>query len=320
MISNITQFWRIVRELNLDELERELRRPLAIRVSGSDAALLERAAGVLFPAREAAVQRVLLPEQAVAGVADLELLVLPAGRRATAQEVSAAHVLATRGAPVVLIVAAEQPLALADETPLADLPGFPAEQVAMVDLRDEAAARDRLVEAIVDAAPQVRLALARQHPVFREAVADRLVRETSGANAQFALFSSLPAYVPLLGGLVGDVADMMVLTKNQALLLFKLAGIYGRDPSARTRLLAEILPVVGGAFLWRSLARSLIGLLPTFVSAVPKTAVAFVGTYLVGEIARYYYDYGQRPPPATVQRFREEGLRLFRSAMGRLRR
>lgn len=320
MIGNVAQFWGIMRELDVDGLERELRRPVTVRVIGGQQELLERVRELLFAGREAEVRVVALPDQSVAaGIADLHLLVVPADRQATIDERGAANALVASGALAVLVVAAEQPLALVDDLPTIDFDAFPPEHVALVNLHDDAAAQSRLVEVMVDAAPQSRLALARQFPAFRAAVAGRLVRETSGANGQFALVSSIPAYLPVLGGLVGDVADMVVLTKNQALLLFKLAGIYNRDLSARLPLLLEILPIVGGAFVWRSLARSLIGLLPGFVSAVPKTAVAYVGTYLVGEIAHYYYRYGQRPPPAAVQRFREEGARLFRAAAGRLK-
>src|SRR4029077_12216250 len=118
---------------------------------------------------------------------------------------------------------------------------------------------ESLFNALIPAAPEVMLAAARRHPLLREPVAEHLIRDASRVNAQFAAISSLPANLPIVGGLVGDVADVLVLTKNQVLLLFKLAGLYGRDLRLGRELLLEIVPVVGSAFVWRSTARALVG-------------------------------------------------------------
>ena len=156
--------------------------------------------------------------------------------------------------------------------------------------------------------------------MLREPVAEHLIRDTSRVNAQFAALSSLPANVPRIGGLVGDMADMLVLTKNQVLLLFKLGGLYGRDLELGRQLLAEVMPVVGGAFFWRTTARALVGLLPSMLGLLPKTIVAYSGTYVVGQMARYYYRFGHKPPPELVKELRAEGTRVAREALARLRR
>jgi uncharacterized protein (DUF697 family) len=116
------------------------------------------------------------------------------------------------------------------------------------------------------------------------------------------------------------MADMLVLTKNQVLLLFKLGGLYGRDLRFSRELFFEVAPVVGGAFFWRTSARALVGLLPGIVGIVPKTLVAYVGTFVVGEIARYYFRYGRKPPPEVVRELSAEGARIARDALSRLRR
>jgi uncharacterized protein (DUF697 family) len=114
------------------------------------------------------------------------------------------------------------------------------------------------------------------------------------------------------------MADVLVLTKNQVLLIFKLAGLYGRDLRFGRELLLEIVPVVGGAFLWRTTARALVGLLPGIIGILPKTLVAYVGTYVVGEIARYYFRFGRKPPPEVVRELSAQGLRIAREALSRL--
>jgi uncharacterized protein (DUF697 family) len=216
---------------------------------------------------------------------------------------------------------AETPLVLVQSEAAAGMlvVGIPDDRVitlspAMGD--DEA--RTWLFKSLVRASPDVMLSAGRRHPLLREPVAEHLIRDTSRVNAQFAALSSLPANLPLIGGLVGDMADMLVLTKNQVLLIFKLAGLYGRDLELGRQLLVEVMPVVGGAFFWRSTARALVGLLPSLLGLVPKTLVAYTGTYVVGEMARYYFRYGHKPPPDMVRDLRTEGTRLARETLARL--
>jgi uncharacterized protein (DUF697 family) len=103
------------------------------------------------------------------------------------------------------------------------------------------------------------------------------------------------------------------------LLLFKLAGLYGRDLELGRELLLEVTPVVGSAFLWRTAARTLIGLVPGVFGMLPKVVVAYMGTFVVGELARYYFVHGRKPPPELVGELRQEGLRMAREALARLK-
>jgi uncharacterized protein (DUF697 family) len=140
-----------------------------------------------------------------------------------------------------------------------------------------------------------------------------LIREASRVNAQFALMSSLPALVPVLGMFLGGMADILILTKNQAMLVFKLAALYGRDVDDRMGVLREIAPVIGSAFVWRTAARTAVGLAPAPISALPKAAIAYLGTYTVGQAARYYYERGNKPSPDVIQGFQHEARRLYGS-------
>jgi uncharacterized protein (DUF697 family) len=312
VIGNISQFWRLTRELDIAALRSDFERPASLHVVGSSAEAAERVARLIDPSAELdstglSVLGVDRPAPADVYVVGMDATSLdPAARRSLNQ-------LSLEDAPLVLarLDAAAEVLVL----------GVPEERV--VDLprgENPAAARDRLYAALVRSAPSAMLPLGRRYPALREAVARHLIRDTARANAQFAALSSLPANIPLVGGLVGDMADMLVLTKNQVLLLFKLAGLYGRDLSLGRELIAEVLPVVGGGFLWRSTARALVGLLPPALSLLPKTVVAFTGTYVVGETARYYYEHGRRPPQEQVRKLQAEGQRLAQSVLARLRR
>jgi uncharacterized protein (DUF697 family) len=311
VIGNIAQFWRLTRELDVNGLRGSLERPVNVRVLGSDMSIAQRVARLIEPDPAAGEVIASLLGELARQRADLYIAAIDGPLEADARR--ALSDLSVSETPLVLVrsEAASEMLIV----------GIPEDRMMTLGTAEpDNVARERLFKALVHAAPEVMLSAGRRHPLLREPVAEHLIRDTARVNAQFAALSSLPANLPLIGGLVGDMADVLVLTKNQLLLLFKLAGLYGRDLQLGRQLLVEIVPVVGGAFLWRTTARALVGLLPTLLGVVPKTVVAYSGTYLLGQMARYYYRYGDRPPPELVQDLRAEGTRLARETLGRLRR
>ena len=322
-------FWQAIREINPAEVAADLEQPFLIALFGREGSGRKTLARALFgvePSEHVGRELVLagVAPGAVGAVArpDLALLVLDASQPDWSDERHTAHDVAARGSPLFLVVTHADLLPAAEQAARAartQFPGHPPELIAVVDPRDSVAARLRLVRPILQTVPQLRLALAHRFPQLRSVVAEDLIRESSRANAQFALMSSLPAMIPVLGTLVGGMADLLVLTKNQAMLVFKLAGVYGRDIDDRTAVLREIAPVIGGAFVWRTLARTAVGALPPLFSALPKTAVAYIGTYVVGEAARYYYERGHKPPPETIRLFGQQALRRYREVNDRLK-
>ncbi|MCA1646903.1 MAG: hypothetical protein LC797_16070 [Chloroflexi bacterium] len=311
VIGNIAQFWRLTRELNVQGLRDSLERPVTLRVLGSDLAIAQRVARLVEPDPAASEVSAGVLGELSRERADLYIAAIGGPLEADARRVLSD------------LSVSETPLVLVQAEPATGMlvVGIPEERIVTVgDVEPDNEARERLFKALVTAAPEVMLSAGRRHPLLREPVAEHLIRDTSRVNAQFAALSSLPANLPLIGGLMGDMADVLVLTKNQLLLLLKLAGLYGRDLQLGRQLLVEILPVVGGAFLWRTTARALIGLLPSLLGVLPKTVVAYSGTYVVGQMARYYYHYGDKPPPELVKDLRAEGTRLARETLGRLRR
>ena len=162
---------------------------------------------------------------------------------------------------------------------------------------------ERVVPLIVDLLPEHGLALGRRFTPFRRAAAAKVITDTAWANAQFAAFSNLPALIPVVGNLIAATADFFVLTRNQIMLLLKLAAIYGRDLRVARNIYLEIMPVVGAGLLWRTAARELVALVPGLLGALPKVLIAFAGTYTVGQAAAYYYDQRRRPPADVVQSF-----------------
>jgi uncharacterized protein (DUF697 family) len=320
-----------MRELDLAAIEQQLAEPLRILVAGGGPDEARHLAELLFgePGSTGwSVAVAALSDQALKDHRPGLLLLAaqssedPLGLLERSRELWPRH-----GVPTVAVVSGEYSviqLRIRDQVPeLAETGevGIAANfrVVQVVDGDDEDIGRS-VAAAALEALPEQALALGRRFPAFRATVSERLILEASRTNAQFALLSSLPANVPVVGGLAAGGADVLLLTKNQALLVFKLAGIHGRDLHDRVGLAVEIAPVVGGAFLWRTVARGLLGMLPTVVGGLPKAAVAYVGTYVVGQLARYYYSTGRRPPPGLATRFQTEGVRLARELATRLRR
>ena len=69
----------------------------------------------------------------------------------------------------------------------------------------------------------------------------------------------------------------------------RLYGLPGEPQQALT----ELASVVGSGFLWRQVARQLVGLVPVW-GIIPKTVVAYAGTYVTGEAVRVWCASGRR--------------------------
>ncbi len=157
------------------------------------------------------------------------------------------------------------------------------------------------------------LALGRYLPTFRKQVATSLINQTSRANAEFALLSNIPAVIPIVGNLMSAGADFLVLTKNQLMLIYKLAAAHGRDIDQPWRLYTELLPVVGAGLVWRTAARELAALIPFAAGTIPKVLIAYAGTAVTGQAASYYYEFGARPTGEQVRRYYERAVEIAKT-------
>ena len=173
---------------------------------------------------------------------------------------------------------------------------------AIADLRSE------IVKRNPDRAP----AFGRALPAFRPAAAKQVIDETAAANAQFSLVSNIPALIPVIGNIAAAGADFIVLTKNQVMMLYKLAAVFGRNLHDQRGILQEVLPVVGAGLVWRTVAREAAALMPFAAGTVPKVAIAYVGTIAVGRAAEFYYRTGLRPSRSQIEQFYRQGLERLR--------
>lgn len=161
---------------------------------------------------------------------------------------------------------------------------------------------------IITGNPDRAVALGRFLPAFRQAAIKQVNDETSMANAQFSLISNVPTVVPILGSIATVGADFFVLTKNQLLLIFKIAAIHGEDLHDSQRIFREMVPVVGAGFFWRTIAREAAALVPFMAGAVPKVAIAYTGTMAIGRAADYYYSEGAKPSKEMMKGFYKQAM------------
>jgi len=144
---------------------------------------------------------------------------------------------------------------------------------------------DRLVDDVLKHKPDYALALARIFPAFRVAVTRNTIHTISKENALFSLMTALPNVLPSLAELpwaVGEFAsDTAVLTANQIRMAFLLAGASDREVGYGEQR-SEIGSIVAGAWGWRAAARQLSGKIPFGGGLIPKAAIAYAGTYVVG--------------------------------------
>jgi uncharacterized protein (DUF697 family) len=177
---------------------------------------------------------------------------------------------------------------------------------------DDPAALERLRSRIVTRLPDRAPAFGRAFPVFRPAATKALIDETARANAQFALVSNVPAVIPIIGSLASAGADFLVLTKNQVMMMFKLAAIHGRDLHDHFAIIQELVPVVGAGLLWRTVAREAASFLPLAAGTIPKVAIAYTGTVAVGRAADFYYRTNLRPTREQMRGYYRQAAEAIR--------
>ena len=164
---------------------------------------------------------------------------------------------------------------------------------------------ENFVPAVTELLPDDHLALARHFPLFRVPVAQDLINDTSFSNAVYSISTGLAEIVPVLD-IPLNISDMIVLTKAQAFLVYRLGLAFGFSTDWQDYL-SEFGSVVGGGFLWRQMARQLVGLIPVW-GIVPKVAVAYAGTYVVGNVILRWYLTGRKVSPQQIRAMYREAL------------
>jgi uncharacterized protein (DUF697 family) len=272
--------WRVLREVDLDAIRRQALAPFDLAIIGPPA-LAERVRAALSPGGAGSPHRFIRVNPPGGGPTvptAVILVTLPGTPSADVDQTM--RYLTTQGVPHALLVADEAgPL----EPALGEAAGAVARGLKVED----------------------RLAFGHQLPAFRPPLYDVIIEETASANASFAFTSGLAETVPVLT-LPLNLGDMVVLTKNQLLMGYRLVLASGRDGDPK-RLIGELLGVLGGGLLFRQLARQLVGLVPV-VGIVPKVAIAYGGTWAIGRAVVLWVTTGRVATADAVRSFSSEGL------------
>jgi uncharacterized protein (DUF697 family) len=299
-IPKLPELWRLLREMDLEAVRREAERPFQVLVVGEGD--VAEALSRLLSGPDGSHPWVLSTDAAEArrhagsGLIDLAIVGTPTadpvpGLQATIE------VLASARVPTVTAVLApmtrrDDALVRAGETARALVPELDASGV------------DALAEGVVAAAPPpLRIALARQLPPLRPRVLSALIEDAARTNALYSLTTGLAEVVPVLNAPL-NLADVVVLTKNQLLMSYRVALAAGKRGKGR-ELVAEVAGVIGGGLLLRQAGRQLIGLVPG-AGIVPKVAVAYAGTVAIGRAVAAWAVGGERLTRETVRAFYRE--------------
>jgi uncharacterized protein (DUF697 family) len=163
------------------------------------------------------------------------------------------------------------------------------------------------VPAVMRLLPEYYLALSRHYPLFRQAVAHHLINDACFTNAAYSLSTGLIEIVPILN-IPMNVADVIILTKNQIFLAYKLGLALGMSTQIQTYV-TTFGGVLGAGFFWRQLAHMLVGLIPAW-GIIPKVGVAYAGTFVVGNVVLRWYQTGKHISKSQMRQ-------LYSQAFGR---
>lgn len=308
--------FQTLREIDVSAIRAESERPVAIACFGAHAlwtraSALLREQGALYAG--AVTPNPLLYRPLAAATfddwrfpADMALVVLDARVPLTTAESLALTRLAELALPTTLVIVG---VARSAEY-LPSLPHLARTHVITLPDLDAPSAPDALAAAIFESLPaDKRLAAARALPGLRDVYSRELVGSVSFANASYALVSAIPEQIPLLATPFA-IADIVILTKNQALMVYRLALAHGAAPEDYARL-GEIIPVIGGGFIWRQIARTLVSLVPLW-GILPKVAVSYAGTYATGVTAWRWFATREQLSPERLRELSAEARRLGR--------
>ena len=183
-----------------------------------------------------------------------------------------------------------------------------------------------MVQDVLRRRQDLALPLARYISPFRQPVIDQYIGNVSRENALFSLATALPDIVPNLLSLpwaIGEFAsDTAFLTGNQIRMTFLIAAASDHDVGYREQK-GQIGSIVAGAFGFRALARELIGKIPFGGGLLPKAAVAYAGTYVIGRsMEKFYsigYEFTKQERKSTFEEALERGKEIAANLLETLR-
>jgi hypothetical protein len=296
----LASVWRVIADVDLEAIRRHAMAPVDVWILAEHSADAAALTAVLSPEGAHPALRTVEADTLVQPLAEVPRAAVLVSRSPTLSPglAAARHALRAAGGRVMtVVVGATGPVASARQI---------GEDVRVAVAAWDAGAVDPIAASLLSLYDDdQRLAFARQLLPLRRPLFERLITETAQANASFALTTGLAEVVPILTAPL-NIGDIVILTKNQLLLGYRIVLAAGRTGEPRA-LIAEIAGVLGSGFLFRQAARQLVGLIPV-AGIVPKVAIAYSGTWAIGRAIVLWVTEGREVTAGSVQRMTQEGL------------
>ena len=326
MATAATDLFKIVRRgLDTRSVHAHARKPFRFLLCGDPALIAELRALLLsghadesVPLDAAACLETVYPGTPLITEPTEVRAVIFLGRRA---DLAGANLESLKPLNVPILALTVDPDAAPSGPPAPPLRANFAEYVVPALTRD--ALRTRVFPHLVECARGAEIAVGRRLPVMRESVAAKLTRDAANNALKVSLASAVVDHLPVVGVVLGAFAsagDMVAITGIQTMLMLHIEAAYGRDPDVQR--IWQLLPVIGGGFGWRTIARELVGFLP--VAGIPiKGAIAYAGTIVVGEGVTFFMEHGHQMTKSQAaqiyDRTKREALRFARDLLTRLK-
>ncbi len=315
----VARVWRILKEVDLEAIRREAETPMRLVVVGETAADADDLAVLLAGGHPDAAQWITAIDAGLASQQEARgglvegpdlVIVVTRGRHVSPALASVRRTWIDRRARVASVA-----LESGERHGRVRTHGRVA-SIALDRLDDDAL--DRVAGAIFSVvAPDQRVALARELPALRSCLFDELVSETARANAGYSFSTGLAEAIPILD-IPLNIGDMIVLTKNQLVMGYRIALGAGKRGRPK-ELIGEILGVLGGGLIFRQIARQLVGFVPV-LGIIPKVAVAYGGTWAIGRAVSLWATEGQKLTRGRLKELTREGLQRGREMARSLKR
>ncbi|MHB1318177.1 MAG: hypothetical protein ACYCYF_06115 [Anaerolineae bacterium] len=317
---DISDVWKNLKEVDLRPIVQQAVQPVRIALVGRTGSGVQALATQFRSDPHRAGQTTATPlvlaepgTPADLSAAELIIIVISASSREATLEQQSAATWQRAGMRVITLINVEASGSGADIVPASSF--WTTGPFLDGSVTDVGFLEGELVPAVLEALPERNVALARQLPLFRAVVARRLIEEVSMANATYALTTGLAGIIPLLN-IPLNVTDMVVLTKAQAFLAYRLGLALGLTTRWQDYV-REFGGVIGGGFMWRQVARMLVGFIP-WLGIVPKVGVAYAGTFVVGNVIWHWYLTGRHLSGEQLRAVYRQAAETGKEAAGRL--
>ncbi len=323
-INSLTNFWTNVREADLRPLREQALRGVRLAIIGEKRSGRSTLADQMRrdPNRpqltsDAPVLVLDLDKASQASDADLIILMVDSRKMDSSREQELVRLWHNAGKRVLVFI--NQFDVQKERMAVSPWASYGLQRVVWGSPLDSRFMLEQFAPTMIDCLPDFLLGLGRFFPLFRIPIAHYLINDTCFSNAAYALSTGLAEIVAVLDIPI-TIADSIILTKSQAFLVYKLGLALGYSTRWQDYI-AEFGGVLSGGFVWRQIARSLIGLIPVW-GIVPKTAIAYAGTFVVGNVVLQWYLTGKQVSRTQMQQLyaqaRERGKSLASNLLRRM--